>query len=285
MGVESKSESGRARFAAYGDAITMVLGHAGRAAALRSHCTGLLLPGDRKGVKPMTASEQPERVRAAHQSFHHFVAKADWTDDAVLSGVRAHVLPAIVLPAIERQGPIRAWINHDTGVPMKGTHSVGVARQYCGWLEMQDNCQVVVTLSVAKDHASLPIAHHLYLPRPWAGDPARRARASVPEEVTFQTKPKSALAQIRAALQVGITPATVLADAGYNTGTEIRDGITALDLSYVAAFNPRPACGLPTSCHQAQRVSGSAPRAVVGSTITTGFRVSRRASPPTQIEC
>jgi SRSO17 transposase len=228
VGLESKMDGGEARFATYVDAITMVLGHADRAAPLRSYCAGLLLPGDRKSVEPMAARVEPERVRAAHQSLHHFVAKADWSDDAVLSVVRAQVLPAI-----ERRGAIRAWIIDDTGVPKKGTHSVGVARQYCGQLGKQDNCQVAVTLSVANDHASLPVAHHLYLPRPWANDPARRARAGVPDEVTFQTKAEIALAQIRAALQAGITPATVLADAGYGADTEFRDGITALGLSYV----------------------------------------------------
>jgi SRSO17 transposase len=138
-----------------------------------------------------------------------------------------------VLPAIERQGPIRAWIIDDMGVPKKGTHSVGVARQYCGQLGKQDNCQGAVTLSVANDHASLPIAHHLYSPSPWADDPARRARAGVPEEVTFQTKPEIAAALVRAPLQAGITPATVLADAGYGVDTEFRDGVTALGLPNV----------------------------------------------------
>jgi SRSO17 transposase len=228
VGLESKSEGGQSRFAAYVDAITMVLGHADRATPFRSYCAGLLLPGDRKSIEPMAARVEPERVRAAHQSLHHFVAKADWLDDAVMSTVRAHVLQAI-----ERHGAIRAWIIDDTGMPKKGTHSVGVARQYCGQLGKQDNCQVAVTLSVANDHASLPIAHRLYLPRPWADDPARRARVGVPDDVTFQTKPEIALAQISAALQAGVAPATVLADAGYGIDTEFRDGITALGLPYV----------------------------------------------------
>jgi SRSO17 transposase len=93
------------------------------------------------------------------------VAKADWSDEAVLSVVRQRALPAI-----ERHGAIRAWIIDDTGFPKKGTHSVGVARQYCGQLGKQDNCQVAVSLSVANDHASLPIAYRLYLPQAWADD-------------------------------------------------------------------------------------------------------------------
>ena len=77
-----------------------------------------------------------------------------------------------VLPAIERHGPVRYWIVDDTGFPKQGRHSVGVARQYCGQLGKQDNCQVAVSLSVANDQASLPIAYRLYLPEVWAEDPA-----------------------------------------------------------------------------------------------------------------
>jgi len=64
----------------------------------------------------------------------------------------------LVLPAIERSGPIEAWIIDDTGFPKKGRHSVGVTRQYCGQLGKQDNCQVAVSLSLANHHGSLPVA-------------------------------------------------------------------------------------------------------------------------------
>lgn len=80
-----------------------------------------------------------------------------------------------------------------------------MARQYCGQLGKQENCQVAVSLSVANDHASLPIAHRLYLPCEWADDPHRRARAGVPEEMVFQTKPQIALGQLRAAREAGVT--------------------------------------------------------------------------------
>ena len=108
----------------------------------------------------MAARVEPGRVQAAHQSLHHFVAKADWSDNALLAAVRDYVLPII-----ERRGRIRGWMIDDTGIPKKGIHSVGVARQYCGQLGKQDSCQVAVTLSLAADHASLPIAHRLYLPQ------------------------------------------------------------------------------------------------------------------------
>ena len=79
----------------------------------------------------------------------------------------------MVLPGIERHGAIRAWIIDDTGFPKQGRHSVGVARQYCGQLGKQDNCQVAVSLSLANDSASLPVAYRLYLPK--TGSTMRRA--------------------------------------------------------------------------------------------------------------
>ena len=165
-------------------------------------------PGISKSVEPMAARVEPGRVRAAHQSLHHFVARAAWPDEAVLAAVRAGILPAI-----ERHGPINAWIVDDTGVPKQGTRSVGVARQYCGQPGKVDTCQVAVTLSVANDHASLPLAHHLYLPAEWADDPARRAVAGAPDDVAFQTRPEIAPGRIRAALAAGVSPAPVLANA------------------------------------------------------------------------
>jgi SRSO17 transposase len=121
----------------------------------------------------------------------------------------------------------------DTGLPKKGTHSVGVARQYCGQVGKQDNCRVAVSLSVRTRDASLPIAFRLYLPEVWANDAGRRQQAGVPEEVRFQTKPQIALEQIRQALQEGVSQAPVLADAGYGIDSQFRAGLTELGLPYV----------------------------------------------------
>jgi SRSO17 transposase len=231
VGLGSKARGSESRFAAYVEAITSALGHADRVAPFRSYCAGLLLPGERKSVEPIAARVQPGRVQAAHQSLHHFVAQAAWSDDAVLAAVRARVLPVI-----RRRGPIRALIVDDTGMPKKGKHSVGVARQYCGQLGKQDNCQVAVSLSAANDYASLPIACRLYLPHEWADDPARRAQAGVPDDVVFQTKPQIALDQLRAARAAGIEADVALLDAGYGNDTDLRDGITEIGLAYVVGI-------------------------------------------------
>lgn len=217
------------RFAAYVERLALALGHADRAGPFRAYCTGLILPGERKSVEPMAARVDPGRVGAAHQSLHHFVAKAAWDDAAVLAAVRD-----LVLPALLERGPIRAWIIDDTGMPKKGRHSVGVARQYCGQIGKQDNCQVAVSLSVATDHASLPVAFQLYLPETWAADAERRGRAGIPDDVAFQTKPAIALDQIRAAMTAGLPPGVVLMDTGYGNDTALREGVSALGLTYVA---------------------------------------------------
>jgi len=224
----SASES---RFAEYVERLSAAVGHADRKAPLRAYCTGLILPGERKSIEPMAARVEPARVQAAHQSLHHLVAKAEWSDERVLAVVRAEVLPTI-----ERQGPIRAWIVDDTGFPKKGKHSVGVTRQYCGQLGKQDNCQIAVSLSVANDDASLPIAYRLYLPESWAIDAERRAKSGVPEDVPFRTKPEIALEQIRAAVAAGVPSGIVLADAGYGIDTAFRSGLTAMGLSYIVGI-------------------------------------------------
>src|SRR5438046_9340288 len=138
---EEKDES---RFAAYVEGLASVLGHADRISPLRDYCTGLILPGERKSVEPMAARTAPARTAAQHQSLLHFVGVATWSDEKVLAKVRE-----MVLPAIEKDGPIEAWIIDDTSFPKQGKHSVGVYHQYCGQLGKQANCQVTVSLSIA----------------------------------------------------------------------------------------------------------------------------------------
>ena len=148
------SEGSEARFAGYVEALGVVLGHADRQQPMHDYCLGLLMPIERKSVEPMAAVTAPAQVAAKHQSLLHFIGNAPWSDAAMLGKVAQ-----LVLPAIERSGPVEAWIIDDTGFPKKGRHSVGVTRQYCGQLGKQDNCQVAVTLSLANHDASLPIAY------------------------------------------------------------------------------------------------------------------------------
>lgn len=216
----------------YFEYLCSALGHADRRASLKDYCTGLMLPIARKSVEPLAAHTDPMDVRAKHQSLHHFVAKSAWSDTAVLASVFHRVQPAL------DTGTGQYWIIDDTGFPKKGKHSVGVARQYCGQLGKQDNCQVAVSLSFATELGSVPIAYQLYLPKDWANDMERRCVAGVPEHLMFATKPEIALEQLRSAVEAGVQPGVVLADAGYGDETAFRDGITELGLLYAVGIRP-----------------------------------------------
>src|ERR1700682_4620689 len=230
---DGSGEGSEARFAAYVEALGAVLGQPDRQQRMRDYCLGLLMPIERKSVEPMAAVTAPAQVAAKHQSLLHFVGNAPWSDAAMLAKVGE-----LVLPALERSGPVEAWIIDDTGFPKKGRHSVGVTRQYCGQLGKQDNCQVAVSLSLANHDVSLPVAYRLYLPEDWATDEARRHQAKIPETIVFQTKPEIAFEQIKAARAAGLPQGVVLMDAGYGNDTGLRTDIGSLGLTYVAGIGP-----------------------------------------------
>src|SRR5213080_4403823 len=209
------------RFAEYVAGLGSVIGHVERTRPLRDYCTGLMLPGQRKSVEPMAAKTAPARTAAQHQSLLHFTNVAPWSDEDVLAKVRE-----LVIPTIEQHGPIEAWIIDDTAFPKQGRHSVGVHHQYCGQLGKQANCQVAVSLSIANHSASLPIAYRLYLPEAWVGDAARRKKARIPEEISFQTKPEIALDQVRAGGAAGVARGVVLMDASYGSNSALRGGVS-----------------------------------------------------------
>ena len=230
----SEDGSEATAFDGYVEALIEVIGDADRAEPLRDYCTGLMMPVARKSVEPLAAVTAPSRVSAKHQSLLHFVGQAPWSDEALMARVRDWGLPRM----IERGGPITAWIIDDTGFPKKGKHSVGVARQYCGQLGKQDNCQVAVSLTIANEGASLPVAWRLYLPESWANNSERREKAKIPDEIVFQTKPQIALEQIRATLSTQTPAGVILADAGYGADGGFREGLTEQGLVYSVGVQP-----------------------------------------------
>ena len=161
-----------AAFEGYLDTLAAALQHRSRKQPLRDYCTGLLLPEGRKSMEPMAARLAPARTRTMHKTLLNFVSEGAWSDEAVLAAMRSQVLPAM-----QAHGPLRFWIVDESGMPKKGKHSVGVARQYCGEVGKVDNCQVMVSLSVATEAACLPLAARLYRPEAWAVDEERRSKA------------------------------------------------------------------------------------------------------------
>jgi SRSO17 transposase len=216
------------------------VGHADRHEPLRVYLEGLLLPGERKSVEPMAARIDPRNVRSRHQSMHHFVATAPWDAQEIMKTARDYALEEFAY-----HGGVEAWILDDTAYPKKGTHSVGVGRQYCGVLGKQDNCQVAVTLSLANELMSVPAAYRLYLPEGWANDRARRRVAGVPDEVVFKTKTQIALDEIDGLVADGVAKAPIVMDAGYGRATELRDAIAERGMQYVAAIREEMTVQLP----------------------------------------
>ncbi len=241
-------------FEKYLEHLSQGLGDSRRQSSLRGYCTGLMSPLKRKSVEPMAAHLEPARTRARHQSLHHFVSQAAWSDEGILLRVAQWVVPKMDFASGAW------WVVDDTGFPKQGKHSVGVARQYCGMLGKQDNCQVAVSVSLACERASLPVTWQLYLPKVWAQDAARRTKVAVPEEIEFATKPEIALAHIQKLLAQGAPKHCVLTDSGYGVDEAFRQGLTDLGLKYVVGITsavtvwspgreplpPKPYCGRGT---------------------------------------
>jgi SRSO17 transposase len=218
------------------DEMVTGMGRPERRSAMRHYITGLLLDGDRKSVQPMAArlAKDEADADAMRQRLQDCVSLSPWSD--------AEMLRRFALK-FEREMPnIEAFVIDDTGFAKKGEHSVGVARQYSGTLGRTDNCQVAVSLHLAGAHGSGCIGMRVYLPEAeWAADKKRRAAVGVPEDVEFQTKWEIALAQLDVALEAGVRPHVVLADAGYGEATEFRTAIEDRALHYVVGVS-----GVPT---------------------------------------
>jgi SRSO17 transposase len=189
---------------------------------------GLLAPGERKSIEPLAARVCPGET----QQLHHFVSTSRW--DTV-----GHERVLLEKAASLVGGKGSHLIIDDTGNPKKGTHSVGVAHQYCGQLGKNANCQVLVSVTLARDEVPVPVALRLYLPKEWANDSERRRRVAVPEDVVFRPKWKIALDEVERIVRSDIVFGDVLADAGYGACAEFRHGLSAMNLTWAVGVSSR----------------------------------------------
>jgi SRSO17 transposase len=195
---------------------------------------GLLLPGERKSVQPMSM----RLGLAAHDQLHNFVASPAW-DGAPLEAALAAKADALV------GGADAVLVVDDTALPKKGSASVGVAHQYAGVLGKNANCQTLVSLTLARQEVPVPVALRLFLPREWVADPARLERAGVPEAHRApRAKGEVALAEIDRLVGLGLRFGCVLADAGYGNSALFRQALSARGLHWAVGIpKVQAACG------------------------------------------
>ncbi len=215
----------------YTESLIEGMGRPERRQAMADYVTGLLLDGDRKSIEPMAGRlvDDAAEIQAMRQRLQQCVTVSPWSDEEMRCRLARKI--DAELPALE------AMVVDDTGFPKKGSHSVGVQRQYSGTMGRKDNCQVAVSLHLAGERGSACIAMRLYLPESWTTDRERCRKAGVPDDTPFQKKWEISLAQIDAALAWGLPRRVVLADAGYGDVTEYREGLVARELEYVVGIN------------------------------------------------
>jgi SRSO17 transposase len=218
------------RFKAFMVPLAASLGRSERRVAAASYVCGLLMPGQRKSIEPMSA-----RLGVDPQRLQQFIADSPWDEAQLWRVIRREVIPHFE--------PIEAWIADETGWLKQGKHSVGVSHQYCGAIGKQANCQVSVELVVSNGFVAAPVGGRLYLPQSWTEEPERRAKAGVPPEITFATKSQIALQLIEQALADQVAPAPVLADAAYGDSFAFRQRLRELNLEFFLQVTPEEHLG------------------------------------------
>jgi SRSO17 transposase len=201
------------------------LGHKRRRGWAPLYVQGLLLPGDRKSLLPISQRVAPDDK----EQLHHFIAASPW-DSGPVEDVLCEKVDALL------GGPEAHLIVDDTALPKKGAHSVGVSHQYCGALGKQSNCQCLVSLTLSRDDNPAPIGLRLYLPQSWAKDRVRCKRAKVPASILYRPKWQIALDEIDRIRKNGTRFGDVLADAGYGMCAEFRHGLDKRELLWAVGI-------------------------------------------------
>jgi SRSO17 transposase len=144
----------------------------------RLHAT-LVIRGLLSGLQRKTCEPIAVEAGVHRKPIQNFVGAGKWDDETVMAELRSHVRETLA-------DPQAILILDPSAFPKSGTESCGVARQWCGRLGKQENCQIGVFLVYAAAGGYAPLDRRLYLPKDWAADPARREKCHVPEEVKFQ---------------------------------------------------------------------------------------------------
>jgi len=184
---------------------------------------------ERKSVEPMVLALKGPEV-AAVRAGQQFLGEGAWEDTPILT--RHHRLVGESLG--EPDGIV---IFDGSGFPKQGTHSVGVAPQYCGALGKIANCQQGVFAAYVSRKGYTFLDRRLYMPQEWfdEGHAPLRQRYGVPRELGFQTEPQLALEMLRGVVKGGVVPFKwVVADEHYGMIPAFLDGVAAVGKWYFA---------------------------------------------------
>src|SRR4029079_8667448 len=143
------------------------------------------------------------------------LGRGRWDADALRDIVRDYALEHLAADDA-------VLVVDETGFLKQGKTSCGVARQYTGSSGKITNCQIGVFAAYVSGKGHAFIDRALYLPKAWAEDPARRAAAHVPQEITFATKPHLARAMVERAIAAGVPFAWVVGDSIYGVSEVVR---------------------------------------------------------------
>jgi SRSO17 transposase len=166
--------------------------------------------------------------QATPDGLQHLLAGAVWDEHAVRDDIREYLLEHLA-------DPQAVLVVDETGDLKKGSHTVGVGRQYTGTAGKVDNAQVAVYLAYATAAGHGVIDRELYLPQGWIDDPARCRAAGVPAQRAFATKPELARVMLARALEVGVPAGWVTADEVYGGSPALRGWLETRQLPYVLA--------------------------------------------------
>jgi len=171
-----------------------------------SYIKGLLSPVERKNGWQL--AEQASEVTP--DGMQRLLNAAEWDADGVRDELASYV--------VEQLGTDEAvFVVDETGFLKKGTHSVGVKRQYSGTAGGVDNCQVGVFLAYTTAKGTAFIDRELFLPEDWMNDQERCRAAGIPKDRSFLSKPHLALVMLKKAFAAGIEAAWVTADSLYSS--------------------------------------------------------------------
>lgn len=190
---------------------------------------GAFIDGLLSGVERKTGWMLAEEAGLARPyRIQSLLGRSSWSADTLCERVRSYAIEAL-------GDPDGVLVVDETGFLKKGVHSVGVGRQYSGTAGRIENCQIGVFAAYASRWGHALIDRQLYLPKAWANDPERRAKAHVPEDVAFATKPAIACEMVARLLDEGAPCAFVLADAVYGSDHRFRRMLEDRGQPYVLA--------------------------------------------------